>query len=46
MLLDNKVLFRFLGIVFVSIFFPIGITAADEEESVTIEEITDTAQKR
>ena len=46
MLLDNKVLFRFLGIVFVSIFFPIGITAADEEESVTIEEITVTAQKR
>ena len=46
MFLDNKVLFRFLGIVFVSIFFPIGITAADEEESVTIEEITVTAQKR
>ena len=41
-----KYLNGFIGIALVSFFLSVGISAAEEEDSVTIEEITVTAQKR
>ena len=45
-LIKSKFLNGFLGIALASFFLPVGILAAEEEDSVTIEEITVTAQKR
>ncbi|SVA85777.1 uncharacterized protein METZ01_LOCUS138631, partial [marine metagenome] len=44
--IKSKFLNGFLGIALASFFLPVGILAAEEEDSVTIEEITVTAQKR